>query len=305
MRPLNRAGEGSHVRITNRIIQDRAIASIRQGQGRSAGFERQIATGQRFERISEDPVAGRAVLEIDTDLRRTDQISRNIEAARTRVRIEDATLRSVTGILSRARELGIQQASDTGNADTRTAASLEVTELRAAIVQSANQTVGGAYVFGGAYPDRPPLDSTGALDPATPARGAPAFEIAKGVQGFGAHDAGQVFIDSDVIGSLDALATALSANDRAGVETATDRVRAAISEVQELIADIGARDARLDSAAEANLTLENTLLDRRSDLADASLDEAVVQLASTQASLQAALLATSRILDSTLTNFLR
>lgn len=293
------------MRITQRIILDRSISSVQQGLSEMARLERQIATGQRLERLSDDPVAGRAVLEVDAQQRHLDQVGRNIESARSRLALEDATLQSLTGILSRARELGIAQASDTGNADTRTTAALEVAELRSAVVQAASQTMAGEYVFGGAYTDRPPLDATGALDPAAPARGARSFAVGRGQIAQGAHDAGEIFVDSDVLGSLDALEAALLANDTDAIDAATERLGDAIGGVQELVADVGARQARLDMADDARVVLLSVLEERRSGLADASIEEAVTRLAAAQSAYQGSLLTMSRILETTLTQYLR
>lgn len=293
------------MRITQRIILDRSISSVQQGLSEMARLERQIATGQRLERLSDDPVAGRAVLEVDAQKRHLDQVGRNIEGAGARLALEDATLQSLTGILSRARELGIAQASDTGSADTRTTAALEVAELRQAVIQAASQTITGEYVFGGAYTDRPPLDASGALDPAAPARGARSFEVGRGQVAQGAHDAGEIFVDSDVLGSLEALEVALLANDTDGVDAATERLRDAIGGVQELVAEVGARQARLDTAEDARIVLEAVLEERRSTLADASIEEAVTRLAAAQSAFQGSLLTTSRILETTLTQYLR
>lgn len=292
------------MRITQQIILGRSIASVQQGLGEMARLERQIATGRRVERLSDDPVAGRAILDVDAQRRHLDQLARNIDTAQSRLGLEDATLQSVTGILSRARELGIAQASDTANADSHATAAVEVAELRAAVVQAAGQTVAGVYVFGGEQSDRPPLDATGALDPAFPARGAPRYEVGSGQLAFGAHDAGQIFIDSDVVGALDALETTLATNDTDAIDTATERVRSAISGVQELVAEVGARQARLDAATDARTALDAVLAERRSTLADASISEAVTRLAATQSAFQASLLTTSRILETTLTRYL-
>jgi len=293
------------VRITQRMVLDRSLASIRTGRSDMATMERQISTGRRFDAVSGDAVAGRRVLEIDSELARFDQIDRNIATARTRLGLEDAALQSVSGVLSRARELGLAQASAPNNADTRRAAALEVRELKAALIQEANQTIGGSYVFGGWFADRPPLDSTGALDPIAPARGGARYEIGAGEVIAAAHDAAQVFVDSDVMGALDALEAALLGDDDAGIDTAADRARAALTRVQDLVAEVGSRQLRLDVAEDVNQTLRDTLRTRRSELVDVPIEEAITRLVTIQASFQASLLATNRILDTTLVNYLR
>lgn len=293
------------LRITNQIILGRALSSVQDGLSRSAAIERQITTGQRFHATSEDPLAGRAVLTLDGDLRASEQYNRTIESVRTRLAIADDTIQSVTGILSRAREVSIQQGTANANAQTRAAAEQEVLELKEAVLTLANERLNGSYVFGGAHADLPPLDATGALDPVSPARGAPSYEIASGMYAQGAHDAGEMFIDTDVIGALDALAAGLAADDATAIQASSTRLADSIGSVQELVGDIGARQIRLDVAQDSHNIIDGGRLAQRSTLIDTSLEEAITQLASLQAGYQATLLTTSRILDTSLVNFLR
>jgi flagellar hook-associated protein 3 FlgL len=293
------------VRITNRIILDRSLTSIGKGLEDMARLERQIVTGNRFQSLSEAGLEGRAVLSIDSDLLAAGQYTRNIEAARSRLAVSDATLDTVTNILGRARELAIQQGGVPANAATRAAARQEVLELRDAVIQLANRKLNGAYVFGGTYADRAPLDASGALDPAFPARGAPDYEIGPGVFTAAAHDAGEMFVDSDVMGALDALDAALAANDGPAIQVAGDRLRDAVSGVQNLVAEVGARQLRLDMAQEGQEIVSEGLRARRSTLADTVFEEAVTRLASRHSLYQASLLSTSRLMESTLVNYLR
>ena len=293
------------MRITNRIILDRSLGAIGRGLEDMARLQRQIATGSLHESLSDAGLDGRAILAIDSDLLAAGQYTRNLEAARARLAVSDATLDTVTGILGRAREIAIQQGGAPANADTRAAAQAEVQELKGAVVQLANRRVNGSFVFGGVYADRAPLDASGALDAAFPGRGAPNFEIGAGVYTEAAHDAGQMFIDSDVIGALDALDAALAANDGPAVLAAGDRLRDAVSSTQDLVADVGARQIRLDMAQEGQEIVSQGLRARRSTLADTSFEEAVTRLASRETSYQATLLTTSRLLESSLVNYLR
>ena len=287
------------------MILERSLGSIRDGLAESGRLERQIATGRAFQYLSEAPLAARSVLDIDGDLRASEQYTRSIEAARTRLAIADSTLQGLNDLLARARELAIQFGGDVWGANERFAGQVEVQELRAAVIQLANRSHNGAFVFGGTYADRPPLDAAGALDPTFPARGAQQYEIGPGALAYGAHDAGEVFIDSDVIGSLDALDAALGANDTAAIQTAGARLGDTFAALGRLVADIGARQIRLDVAQEQQAVVNEGLQTRRSTLADATLEESITRLASVQSAYQASLLATSRLLETSLVNYLR
>jgi flagellar hook-associated protein 3 FlgL len=271
-----------------------------------AAAQKRVTTGQRIDRPSDDPASSARVLATDSELRALTQYGRNISAARERLSIEETALDQVSGILERARELAYGQAGSTANAQTRNTTADEVDELRLQVIQIANTQVGDAHVFGGLYPDRAPLDAvTGAEDPAAPTRQAPAYEVGAGSLMQGAHGAGTLFVDTDVLAALDALSVSLRANDAPGIGATTDRLDDAHTNVQGYIGEVGARQIRLD-VAEANVeSLDLNLRNLRSDLMDVEMEEAVTVLVNRQASYQAALLSTSRILDTTLTNYLR
>lgn len=293
------------MRITNQMILSRSLDTIQQGKQESARLERQIVTGRKFERLSDAPLDARSVLELDADLRASKQYNRNIEAARTRLAIADSTTDAMSNLLARARELAIQSGSDTVDAQQRLGAQAEVQAIRESMIQLANREYNGAYVFGGAYSDRPPLDSTGALDPTFPARGAPRYEIGPGMTVLAAHDAGQMFIDTDVMASLDALDVALGANDVPGIQAASTQLTGAIENVQTLVADVGARQASLDMAQDRQAIVDETVSTRRSTLADAPIEEAITRLVAVQSAYQASLLTTTRLLETSLVNYLR
>lgn len=292
------------MRITNQMILSRSLASVQNGLSQQARIERQIVTGQRIQALSEDPVAARSVLDLDGDLRASEQYSRSIESARSRLSVSDATLQEMTRILSRAREVAIQQGSGIGTPETRLAAQAEVQELRGSMVQLANQTLNGAYVFGGAYADRAPLSSTGSLDPTFPARGSQQYEIGSGVLADGAHDAGEMFIDSGAVNGLDLLEIALVLDDPAQIQAAADSLTTAIASVQELVAETGARQTRLDVAQASQDLVDQSRLERRSTLIDAPIEAAITELATLQATYQATLLTTGRLLETSLVNFI-
>ena len=294
------------MRITNNLSLMRSLGTVRSGMSDVAAAQKRVATGQRIDRPSDDPATSARVLATDSDLRALTQYGRNISAARERLSVEETALDQVSGILERARELGYGQAGATANAQTRNTTADEVDELRRQVIQIANIQSGDAYVFGGLYPDRAPLDAvTGVEDPAAPTRQSPSYEVGAGSLMQGAHGAGTLFVDTDVLAALDALSVALRANDAAGVGATTDRLDAAHTNVQGYIGEVGARQVRLD-VAEANVeSLDLNLRNLRSDLMDVEMEEAVTVLVNRQASYQAALLSTSRILDATLTNYLR
>ena len=107
------------------------------------------------------------------------------------------------------------------------------------------------------------------------------------------------------IGRLGEHATALGANDQAGIAATLADLDQSHSQVQQLVGEVGARSAQLQITG-ANLdALNGQLQIRKSGLQEADLDETFTELARRQTAYQSAMLATSRIMSMSLTDYLR
>lgn len=266
--------------------------------------QEQASTGTRVSRPSDDPVAVAGIMQSASGLRALDQYQRNVSTAQSRLNLEDSVLGQLTDAMQRAKELAVSQGDDTASAATRTATNSEVQRLIDFVKDLANTQLSGSYVFGGQYADSAPYTG-GATNPAKPPTGA--FKVEIGTKQFvdTNHSAQEIFEDSDVVGGLQALSDALGANDTSGIRSAMTRIDAAYNEVQGLVGDLGARMNQMDVASSNLDSLSVNLQTFRSGLEDADLAASVTNLVSRQTSLQAAMLANSKILNLTMTDYLR
>lgn len=266
--------------------------------------QRRVSSGLRVERPSDDPLSAAGVLTSSSGLRALEQYQRNLQAGQSRLAIEDSVLDQISSALTRVKELGVAQVNDTASDATRNATKEEVQGILDFVQDLANTKFNGSYVFGGQYADSPPFQG-GTWDPTRPPSGTSTIEIGAGLFADTNHSAQEIFIDSDVVDTLDAMQLAMDNNDVAGIQAALTRVDDAFQAVQELVGDLGGRMNQVDVAVSNLESLDVTLQTFRSDLADADLAEAVSELVSRQGSLEAAMLANSRILNITLANYLR
>lgn len=243
-------------------------------------------------------------MQSSSGLRALEQYQRNLTSAQSRLAVEDSVLAQITDALTRAKELAVSQAGDTASAQTRQVTGAEVERLVDFVKDLANTQLAGAYVFGGQYADSAPYQG-GALDPARPPTGA--FQVEVGTQLFvdTNHSAQEIFVDTDVVDGLQALADAMNTDDVVGIRDAMVRVDSATNDVQTITGDLGGRINQLDVAMTNLESLEVNLQTFRSDLQDADMAEAVTRLVDRQSSFEAAMLANSKILNLTLTDYLR
>lgn len=293
------------MRITSSMVRSEGLATIRRNLRAIRDAQAEVVDGRRIRALSDDPAASTTLLATDGRLRALDQYGRNIGAARARLQAEESVLDQLGDVLTRGRELALSQAGGTATTQTRQITQKETDELLATVIQLANTRFGNAYLFGGVHADLRPFDNAGQTDALRPPAGAQAFEIGEQQQALGPHDALDVFSATDAVESLRDLSAALAGDDGDAIAAAGARVTAAFEAVQVLLGEVGARTVRLE-IAEANVdALRHNLRTLRSDLADVDLEEAVSHLVARQSAFEAALMATSRVLQTTLAHYLR
>lgn len=302
--PAGETSEGTNLRITNSTLAKEAISGFQAQMRALDQARREASTGIRVSRPSDDPVAVAGVMQSTSGLRALEQYKRNLGTAQSRLELEDSVLSELTDALARAKELGISQGGDTASAATRTTAGAEVTRIIDFVKDLANTQLSGSYVFGGQYADSAPFQG-GNWDPARPPEGA--FRVEVGTRRYVEtnHSAKEIFLDTDVVDGLQAMADAMENNDVDGITAALSRIDTAFDRVQNITGDLGARMNQLDVAVTNLDSLEVNLQTFRSDLEDADLTEAVTRLVERQGALEAAMLANSKILNLTLTDYLR
>lgn len=307
------------MRITNNFIQNNALAQLQSNLKQISGAQQKVSTGLRMQKASDDPTGAGRTMQARGSLRALEQYRRNIDQATSRADMEEAVLQQVDSLLSRAKELGISQGTAGAGPETRAAAKAEVDVLLQQMISLGNTKLGEEYLFGAQWSDAAPFDAAQttkspaftSLDPDTGLprlpSGGPQTEIANGRYLQAHHDGQQVFLDSGVLDALRQLSEALADPDdpQAAIGKAISSIDQAFHEVGTLVGETGARMNQLQVTG-ANLdALEINLTTLKSNLEDVDLEKAVSDLVSRQTSFQAAMLATSRVMGLTLTDYLR
>lgn len=290
------------MRITNSLLQQRVLRDLQGNMAALAQANGQISSGKRFERMSEDPVAGTSVLDADRGLAGITQYRRNSSAARARTDAEEAVLNQITDLLARAKELAVQEGSATSTTVTHLSAKSELDRIIEQVVQLGNTKVGDEYLFAGHLVGTQPFDASGNYAGDDGVRQA---ELGNGYLVTTNHTGRELLVGSGIIGSLSALGAALTSGNTAAISGTLPGLDNAFSQSQSLLASTGARSRQIDSAMQNSDALETNLTLRRSDAQDVDVAAATTRLMGVQTSLQASLLSASRIMNISLTDYLR
>lgn len=288
------------MRITNQMIQRSLTSGLR---GRLQALERaaaEAATGRRVRTVSDDPIDASQVMRLEAQSRDIEQYRRNGTFATTRLSAEDISLSSVLKTLRDAKDLAASTSSNDPNDPQRLAALSAVTQLKAQLVSLGNTRVGNEYLFGGAQTTRPPFQADGTYVGDAASRG---VQVGDGVTLTVNHEGGALF--GGAMAAIDDLMTALQSGTPADIAATTRDLESATQTVMRAQAETGSRLREIEDNGLRLAKVQSHLLERRDALVSVDPAEAIVRLQQEQAALERAYATIGRVMQATLTEYLR
>jgi flagellar hook-associated protein 3 FlgL len=301
------------MRITQRTVVMNSLQGLNRNLAAVNKLQMQQSSGKVINTPSDSPTGANKAMLARQDIGATAQQARNISDGVGLLDATDTALQNAMDQMQRVRDLTVQGSNGGAlSAAAKQAISTELSGLRESLLGLANTTVQGVPIFGGV------TTGTQAYDPATGAYvgvgdgvGAVPGDVNRrvsdstvirvnitGPEVFGDPAGTDVFklvgqIAGDVTGNPGGLAADLTALD-----DAMNRMRTAV-------ADIGTRQARLETAATVNSDRALSLQSQLSDVEDVDLPKIIMELQMQQTGYQAALGATAKAIQPSLLDFLR
>lgn len=303
------------VRITQNMLSHQSFTGMQSAMNRVAKAQEQLTTGRLINRPSDDPTGATTAMRIRSSLSGQEQFVRNADDAVGWLNQTDGTLGAMGTQISRARELALQGANDGAmGPQARAALAIEVKQIREGLIASANTQYLDRPIFGGVTAGEKAYDVTDPVAGTVDFVGTSGTGVVRTVA-----EGTRVRVDvegPDVLGPngdsvfdhLQRLSDALegtSTDPEADIAAAIAILKADGDRVTDVRSDIGARTVRVENArsvaTDATLTLTNAL----SEVENVDLAKATIDLKLQEVSYQAALGATSRVLQPSLLDFLR
>lgn len=292
-------------RVTQRMMTQGSLANLQLSLGRLARVQEQLSTGRVINRPSDNPTGTTASMRLRSSLADQAQYSRNAQDGIGWLTQVDSALDAATTSVKRARDLALQGANASASGQVaRDALATEVDGIKAELLSRANTRYLDSPVFGGVTAGGEAYDATGTY---VGTLGDVNRRVADGVLVKVDVDGPSVFGDgaTSVFAELDALATALRTGNQAGISAAINTLNTRVDTVTSARTAAGTRYQRLEqadqTASDARLSLDNQL----SSIENADLAQTTVELKLQEVAYQAALGATSRVMQPSLLDFLR
>lgn len=304
------------MRITQRAVSLTSLQGLNSNLAKLNNLQQQLTSGKTISKPSDDPTGTNTSMITRQGIASVTQQARNISDGQTFLDASDSALQDMLNQVQRVRDLTVQ-ALNTGSQDStsESAIATELTGVRQSMLGQANQVVQGRPLFGGvtngdkAYNDDGSYAGVGgangiAVKPLT--RRVSDVEAIRvditGPEAFGDPTSGKDLFGVvqnivDHIHSSTDLSTDLTA-DLSDLDSVIDGLKTAV-------ADIGTRQARMQTAASVNSTQQLNLQAQLQNTESIDMPKTIMNLQMQQVGYQAALSATAQALQPTLVDFLK
>lgn len=146
------------MRLSTGMIYDQQMRGIQSSQSNWLNVGEQLATGNRVNRPSDDPVAAAGAVVISQAQAETAQYQTARVFATQNQSTEVTTLKQVTNVITIAQSTIVAASNGTLSDDDRASYATQLEGLRAQMLNLANSTDGnGRYLFAGYESDSPPF----------------------------------------------------------------------------------------------------------------------------------------------------
>ncbi len=147
-------------RVNLETIINSTLLNVQRSTSNLSKLQEQISTGKKVNRPSDAPAGTRRILNIRSEEFRLDQYASNVQTGIQSLNFNSSTLQNTANILQRIQELTMQGINSTTDSDGRKIIATEINQLVESILQNANATRSGRYIFAGTATKTTPFEAT-------------------------------------------------------------------------------------------------------------------------------------------------
>ncbi|CDO03262.1 Hook-filament junction protein [Oceanobacillus picturae] len=290
------------MRITQGMLSNNMLRNLTSSYSKMDTLMDQVSTGKKINRPSDDPVIAMKGMGYRTELKQIEQYKRNTSEVHNWMDNTDSALDKATQTMQKLRELAVQASNDTYDASERENIMNEVTQLKEHMMDIANTSVNGKYIFNGTDTETPPVDEDGEFDPSSTSP--VLIDVAGGTKLQANVNPEDVF-GNDLFANIDSFIADLESNDQEAIEGNISSLQGGIDNIINARADLGARMNRLELVENRLSEQEIVATQTMAENEDVDYEKAITELITQESLHRAALSAGSKIIQPSLIDFLR
>jgi len=297
-------------RVTLETIINSTIASVQLSSLRMQKYQEKITTGKEINRASDDPAGTRKVLSLRSEDLKLEQYSKNIVSSIQSLEFTTSTLNGAANFLQRVQELAIQGVNGATDQEGRNAVASEINGILESMLQIANTSRSGRYIFAGTKTTTMPFEATrnsaGEISGVTynGNREKIRYPVGPGFSSQVNQPGEEVFMDNNLLASLISLRDNLANGAVSLASGNLGNVKNAYTDVTQFISKGGAVASALEFSdnriKDTQVALQTTL----GDLEGADLAEIVLKLKEQEGVLQAALASGMFMLNTSILDYM-
>jgi flagellar hook-associated protein 3 FlgL len=303
-------------RVTTGMVQRNVLSDLNSLYSKMSKTESQAASGKQLTRPSDDPYAVSRAMNLRQSLDANTQYTSNIQDGEGWQSATETSLSGISDYVNRARDLVVQGATDTVDADARSSIADEIDQIINGVKETANAQYAGSYLMSGtatdAAPYTPGTDDTykgnaAGLDPAIPGvlrEIGPGVTISINSVGQELLGDGQTAGDGKLLDVLRTVSADLRSNNGTALNADIGKLDTNQNTLLAMRARNGARINRLDAASSRLGQIGEALTQQLSNTEDADYAKTMIDFNSQSTAYQAALRAGANIVQSSLMDFL-
>ena len=154
------------MRVTETIKRDQVLGNIQRNAQKLQNLQMEMATGQRINKPSDDPLGATMAQDIVTNISKQRQRLANLADSISWLERSEIELIKINEFLDKAKTLVMSQSTSSANKDTRNATAGEIKDIRDALFDAGNARSGKLYLFSGIKSLTPAIKHNYILQPA-------------------------------------------------------------------------------------------------------------------------------------------
>lgn len=281
------------MRITPEISDRNFLNNVERLNTLLEDASQQVSTGKKLAQLHDSPSGSSEMIGVRDELSRIDQYRTNSDNGSLLLGVADSVLSSVHDLVTSIFTKGSEASNDTVTAQERATIAQEIRGMRDQLFAMSNTMTRGRYLFAGSRVTTAPFSIAGDTVTYQGDQEVNKISITAGLD----IQAGVVGSDifSPVFQTINALLTAVDANDASAIRTALSGFESALSGINRARGQVGADLRQLQGIGTELDSREFSLRSRQSSLEDADLAQALTRLQQLQSALQATLTVQSTV----------
>ncbi|MFP4975369.1 flagellar hook-associated protein FlgL [Paenibacillus sp. CN-4] len=304
------------LRVTSNMMNSQLLLNLNRNARTMNDTQLQLASGRKINKPSDDPVGITYSLRYRAELSSNEQYQNNVDSALSWLDFNDTVLGQAGDVIQRVRELTVKAATGSNPQSALNSINEEMMQLKEQLVDIANSTLNGKYIFNGEKYTEKPYDYVKGTDGT--------YDVTKdiktdtGVMNYIVGDGVRMPINmngNDVFGKtgepdnlftiINNLSGALKAGNISEISSQLGLIDTRTDTILSARAEIGAKTNRVELMQDRLSDLNINLTDLQAKSEDADYEELIMKSKVQENIYNASLSVGAKIISTTLVDFIR